>query len=119
MPDESEAAEARIIEIFWGRLESLLGDLPPELVAQQDRLLKDRIAVEVKRFYGRDFSRIGRATRAARHAEILYKTEGGDLAVILSTVYLREVEDARLERDVPDSAGRDSSSDGRSVVRVR
>ncbi|MGD8252078.1 MAG: phosphohydrolase [Desulfobacterales bacterium] len=96
--------------------EQCLGDLPPELVAQQDRLLKDRIAVEVKRFYGRDFSRIGRATRAARHAEILYKTEGGDLAVILSTVYLREVDDARMERDDPDSAGRDSSSDGTAAA---
>ncbi len=83
--------------------EQCLGDLPPELVAQQEHLLKDRIAVEVKRFYGRDFRRIGRATRAARYAEALYKTEGGNLAVILSAVYLKEVGDAQMERNVPDS----------------
>ena len=29
---EAEAAEATIIQIFWGRLETLLGELPPEIV---------------------------------------------------------------------------------------
>jgi glycyl-tRNA synthetase beta chain len=31
-PDEEAVAAATIIQLFWGRLETLLGDLPPEIV---------------------------------------------------------------------------------------
>ncbi|MFZ7127265.1 MAG: phosphohydrolase [Desulfobacterales bacterium] len=79
--------------------EQCLGDLPPELVAQQENLLKDRVAVEVKRFFGRDFRRIGRASRAARHAENLARAEGAKIALVLSAVYLNEVD------AVPDDKG--------------
>lgn len=84
--------------------EQCLGDLPPELVAQQENLFKDRVAVETKRYYGQDFRRIGRTSRAARHAEQMGKTEGGNLAVILSAVYLSEVGFPEAERKYGEAA---------------
>lgn len=78
--------------------EQCLGDLPPELVARQEHLFKDRVAVEMKRYYGQDFRRIGQATRAARYAEQLGKSEGANIAVILSAVYLSEVGHPEADR---------------------
>lgn len=71
--------------------EQCLGTLPEEFVGQQDNLLKDKIAVEVKRLYKADFKKIGHATRVARHAESIGKIEGGNLAVILCAAYLLDI----------------------------
>jgi hypothetical protein len=61
--------------------EQCLGTLPEGLAAQKENLLKDRVAVEMKRYFKNDFKRIGHASRVARHARRIGKTEG-NLAVI-------------------------------------
>jgi HD superfamily phosphodiesterase len=71
--------------------EQCLGTLPEEFVGQQENLLKDKVAVEVKRLYKADFKRIGHVTRVARHAENIGKIEGGNLAVILCAAYLQDI----------------------------
>jgi hypothetical protein len=71
--------------------EQCLGTLPEGLAAQKENLLKDRVAVEMKRYFKNDFRRIGRASRVARYAERIGKAEGGNLAVILSAAYLHDV----------------------------
>lgn len=71
--------------------EQCLGTLPDEFVGQQDNLLKDKVAVEVKRYYKSDFQRIGHATRVARYAEKIGMQEGGNLAVILCAAYLHDI----------------------------
>jgi hypothetical protein len=74
--------------------EQCLGTLPEGLAVQKENLLKDRVAVEMKRFYRSDFKRIGRAGRLARYAERIGKAEKGNLAVILSAAYLRDIDRA-------------------------
>jgi hypothetical protein len=71
--------------------EQCLGTLPEELLAQKEDLLKDRVAVEMKRYFTGDFKRIGRTTRAARYAERIAKKEKGALPVILCAAFLREI----------------------------
>jgi len=71
--------------------EQCLGTLPPELLAQKEDLLKDRIAIEMKRYFRSDFKRIGHAVKVARYAEQIGKDEGGNLAVILSAAYLHDI----------------------------
>lgn len=68
--------------------EQCLGDLPPELVARQEDLLKDRVAVAVKRLLKTDFRRIGHITRRARHAEEMGKNRQANLPVLLIAAYL-------------------------------
>ena len=78
--------------------EQCLGDLPPELVAQQADLLKDRVAVA--RYLQKDFKRIGHITRRVRHAEILGKKKQVNLPVLLIAAYLwqlGETEEACLK----------------------
>jgi len=71
--------------------EQCLGDLPPELIAQKKELLKDRVAIEMKRFFKQDFKRIGHATKVARYAEQIAKEEKADAAIVLTSAYLHDI----------------------------
>lgn len=71
--------------------EQCLGTLPEGAAVQREALLKDRVAVEAKRRLGKDFRRIGRCGRVARHAERIAKAEAGKIAVILPAAYLHEL----------------------------
>ena len=62
--------------------EDCIGNLPPELLEQKENLLKDRVAVEMKKYFRKDFKRIGHASKVARYAEKIGRDEGGILAVI-------------------------------------
>ena len=72
--------------------EQCIGTLPEEFVGSQDNLLKDKVAVEMKRYYKTDFKQIGHLSRVARHAEKIGKGEGANLAVILCAAYLTDIE---------------------------
>jgi len=80
--------------------EQCLGDLPPELMAQKENLLKDRVAVEIKRHFGRDFKTIAHVIRLARFAETAGKIEGANMAVVLSAAYLKNVDPPEAQ-DLP------------------
>ena len=77
--------------------EQCLGALPEEFTGSRDNLLKDKVAVEMKRFFQTDFRRIRQATTAARFAESIGKAEGGNLAVILCAAYLHDTGPAGAE----------------------
>jgi len=79
--------------------EQCIGNLPPELIAQKEDLLKDRVAIEMKRCFKQDFRRIGHATRVARYAEQIGKAEQGNLAVILTAAYLLDIDIDRTQRN--------------------
>ncbi len=84
--------------------EQCLGELPPELLAQRRDLLKDRVAIEMKRYFKRDFRRIGHATKVARYAERIAKEERGDMVVVLCAAYLHDI--GITEADPSTSSGR-------------
>jgi NAD-dependent DNA ligase len=71
--------------------EQCLGTLPEEFVAKRDDLLKDRVAVEMKRHLGTDFKRIGHAAKVANFAEKIGKKEKANLPVILCAAYLYDI----------------------------
>jgi hypothetical protein len=71
--------------------EQCLGTLPEEFLTQKDNLLKDRVAVEVKKYFKNDFRSISHTTRVARHAERIGKSEESNLAIILCSSYLQNI----------------------------
>ncbi len=71
--------------------EQCIGTLPPGAAAAQENLLKDRVALEMKRYLGKDFKRISHMMRTARHAERIGRMENGNLAAILSAAYLQYI----------------------------
>lgn len=68
--------------------EQCLGTLPEDFLGSREDLIKDKVAVEVKRYYQTDFKSIKKATNIARLVENLGKTEGGNLGVLLCAAFL-------------------------------
>ncbi|MBI4764270.1 MAG: HD domain-containing protein [Deltaproteobacteria bacterium] len=97
--------------------EQCLGDLPPELIAQKEDLLKDRVAIEMKKYFGKDFRRIGHATKVARYAEQIGKEEKGNLAVILPAAYLHDIGIQEAERKYQSTAARYQEELGPPIAR--
>jgi len=71
--------------------EQCLGELTPELLAKREDLLKDRVAIEMKKYFHKDFKRIAHASKVARFAEEIVKAERGDPAVVLCAAYLHDI----------------------------
>ena len=71
--------------------EQCLGTLPEEFAGAKDNLLKDKVAVQMKRFFQTDFKRIRQAIATAQFAENIGKAEGGNLAILLCTSYLHDM----------------------------
>lgn len=84
--------------------EQCLGELPAEVIAERDELLKDRVAIEMKHYFKSDFKRIGHAIKAARFAEQIVKEENGDMAVVLIAAYLHDIgiKEAELNNQLSD-----------------
>jgi hypothetical protein len=100
--------------------EQCIGTLPEEFVGAQDNLLKDKVAVAMKRLYRNDFKRIGRMLKLARHAEKIGAQEGANPAVVLCAAYL---DGSGLERaaehfgsDEPHLVARESAECARTVL---
>lgn len=94
-----------------------LGDLPPELLAQRENLLKDRVALEMKKYFAKDFKRIGHAVRVAQIAEKIAAKEGGDPAVVLMAAYLHDIGIKESERKYRSSAAHYQEQEGPPVAR--
>ena len=97
--------------------EQCLGELPPELLAQKNELLKDRVAIEMKHYFKQDFKRIGHATKVARYAEQIVKEEKGDPAVALSAAYLHDIGIHEAERKHQNPAARYQEEEGPHIAR--
>lgn len=97
--------------------EQCLGDLPPELMAQKEDLLKDRVAIAMKRYFKQDFRRIGHATKVARHAERIGKMEGANMAVVLTAAYLHDIGIHEAERKYNSTAARYQEEEGPPIAR--
>ena len=97
--------------------EQCMGTLPPELLAEKEDLLKDRVAIEMKRYFKTDFKRIGHATKVARHAERIGKMEAGNLAVILCAAYLHDIGIPEAERKYDSTAARYQEQEGPPIAR--
>ena len=94
-----------------------IGTLPPELIAQKENLLKDRVAIEMKRYFKQDFKRIGHATRVARYAEQIGKKEQGEMAIILPAAYLHDIGIKEAERKYQSTAARYQEEEGPPIAK--
>jgi HD superfamily phosphohydrolase YqeK len=97
--------------------EQCIGNLPPELIAQKENLLKDRVAIEMKRYFKQDFKRIGHASRVARYAEQIGKEERGNLAVILTAAYLHDIGIKEAERKYQSTAAKYQEKEGPPIAK--
>lgn len=71
--------------------EQCLGDLSPEIQAKRDDMLKDKVALEVKRYFGQDFTSIAKALQVATYVQKILFEENADPAIVITAGYLQEV----------------------------
>ncbi len=97
--------------------EQCLGELPLELLTQRKDLLKDRVAIEMKRYFRQDFRRIGHATKVARLAEQIAREERGDMVVVLCAAYLHDIGIHEAERKHGSTEARYQEEEGPPIAR--
>jgi putative nucleotidyltransferase with HDIG domain len=97
--------------------EQCVGDLPAEVLAQRKYIFKDRVDVDMKRYFQYDFKRIGHATKVARYAERIVKQERGDPAVVLSAAYLHDIGIKEAERKYEDADVHHHEEEGPPIAR--
>ena len=98
--------------------EQCLGELPPELLAKRDDLLKDRVAIQMKNYLKKDFKRIGYATKVARYAEkIVQQSKGAVPAVVLCAAYLLDVGAREAEKKHGSTESKYLEQEGPAIAR--
>ena len=100
-----------------------LGELPPELLAKKQELLKDRVAIEVKKYFGNDFKRIAHALRVARLVDdigglvVEHEIEEYNPAVAGIVAYLHDIGIREAESKFDSSAPKYQQQEGPAVAR--
>ncbi len=97
--------------------EQCLGGLPPELLAKKRELLLERVPLEMKKYFGDDFRRIGHATRVARYAAQIGEREGAHPAVVQVAGYLHDIGIKEAERKHQSTAARYQHQEGPPIAR--
>jgi hypothetical protein len=97
--------------------EQCVGELPRELREKRRGLLKDRIALAVKKIFGRDEKRINHANRVVQFAEEILKVEGGDPAVVVAASYLHDIGIHEAEKKYHSPAGHYQEMEGPPIAR--
>lgn len=98
--------------------EQCLGEMPPELLAKKQELLVERVAIEMKRYFGEDFKRIGHATRVARYVEKIGEDiEDANPAVTRISGYLHDIGIKESERKYNSSAPKYQHIEGPPVAK--
>ena len=86
-----------------------LGSLPPELLAAQKDLLKDKIAAAAKHALGKDFKLIGKTTRVCRYVEeISQKVEGAAYGILLAAALLHAVKKDQVQEILTNAGANES-----------
>lgn len=94
-----------------------LGSLPDGMKSSPEQILKDRVAVNMKRYFGTDFKRIKHAARVAHYAEEINKYEQADPAVVLISAYLHDIGIKESERKFQSSAPKYQHQEGPPIAR--
>ncbi|MEI6126487.1 MAG: HD domain-containing protein [Pseudomonadota bacterium] len=97
--------------------EQCLKELPPEILAQRKNIFKDKVACEMRRYFGPDQKRIQHADQAARYAEQILTQEKGDIAVVLAAAYLHDIGIKEAEEKFDSTAARFQEELGPGIAR--
>jgi hypothetical protein len=101
--------------------EQCVGAVPEEVKerqkAEQKDLLKERIGLEMKKYFGTDFKRVYHAVKVARFAEQILKMEGGNPLVVMGAAYLHDLGTHEAERNHGSPSGHHQEIEGPALAR--
>jgi len=100
--------------------EQCVGAVPDEVKtkqkAEEKNILRERIGLEMKKYFGTDFKRMNHAVKVARHAEQILKAEGGNPLVVLGAAYLHDIGIHEAEKKHGSSSSRFQDMEGPAVA---
>jgi putative nucleotidyltransferase with HDIG domain len=98
--------------------EQCLGALPEEIKEIRQDLLKDKVGMEMRKYFKHDFKRIRHAQSVARLAEKIGKGEVcEDLGVVIMAAYLHDIGIHEAERKHGSTAARYQHQEGPPIAR--
>ena len=101
--------------------EQCLGTVPEEVKARQKTeqkdLLKERISLEMKKYFGTDFKRMNHALKVARYAEHILKMEGGNPLVVMGAAYLHDIGIHEAEKKYGNNSGQYQEAEGPPIAK--
>ncbi len=94
----------------------------PEAVKERQKaegrdLLRERIALEMKKYLGTDFKRVLHAVKVARFAEQILKMEGGNPLVVMGAAYLHDIGIHEADRKYGNHSGPYQEMEGPAIAR--
>ena len=101
--------------------EQCVGAVPEEVKerqkAEQKDLLRERIALEMKKYFGTDFKRVNHALKVAKYAEQILKMEGGNPLVVMGAAYLHDIGIHEAERKHGSPSGHYQEMEGPVIAK--
>ena len=101
--------------------EQCIGAVPEEVKekqkSEQRDLLKERIALEMKKYFGTDFKRTNHAIKVAKYAEQILKMEGGNPLVVMGAAYLHDIGILEAERKYGSHSGHYQEMEGPVIAK--
>jgi putative nucleotidyltransferase with HDIG domain len=106
----------------WCQYAEQCGGRVPEEVKVRQRAeerdsLKERISVEMKKYFGKDLKRVNHALKVARYAEQILKMEGGNPLVVLGSAYLHDIGIHEAENKFGSTSGHYQEVEGPAIAR--
>lgn len=94
-----------------------IGTLPEEFLKKRDDLFKEKIEIEMKKYFGTDFRRISHALRVAHYADKIGKKEEGDMAVVMASAYLHDIGIPEAEKKYKSCTAKYQEIEGPSIAK--
>jgi len=97
--------------------EQCLKELPPEILAQRKNIFSEKVACEMRQYFGDDRRRIKHAEKVALHAERIGREEKCDMAVVLAAAYLHDIGIHEVEKRYASTAAKYQEELGPAIAR--
>jgi HD superfamily phosphodiesterase len=101
--------------------EQCVGAVPEDVKArqkvEQKDSLRERISLEMKKYFGTDFKRVNHALRVARYAEQILKLEGGNPLVVMGAAYLHDIGIHEAEKKYGNHSGQYQEAEGPPIAK--
>ena len=101
--------------------EQCIGAIPEDVKskqrAEQENSRRERISLEMKKYFGKDLKRINHAQKVARYAEQIMKIEGGNPLVVLASAYLHDIGIHQAEKKYQSTSAEYQEKEGPVIAR--
>lgn len=97
-------------------IEGLPEEMKSKTREEKNQRLRERIAYEMKKYFGHDTKRVNHALKVAQYAEELLKIEGGHPLVVLGAAYLHDIGIKEAERKYGNASAEHQEKEGKLIA---